>query len=632
MDQAAVHNTEHRRSLPKARSCLLFLLLLLGLACRAEAAALDVSGSHTRLTLGPHAEILEDPEGQLTIEQILSDTRFDWRSSEQTTLNFSFSDSSYWLRFSFSNPRETARLRLLELAMPLHDYVDVHVVSDDTVVRSVHSGDRLPFHARPLNYRNVVVPIDFPAGTRYEVYLRLATHDGLYDATPLYLWTQQGFFDHTQAEQLWYGIYYGALLALLAYNLLLFLSTRERQFLYYVAYLATFFVWNFTFRGYAYQYWWPNWPTLNNQMVAASGALIYITLTAFTINFLDLRHQAPRLTRILLGLTVAIGATLPLALLGYYALTFSLLIPAGIAYLLFIYAVAAHLSWRGHVPARIYLVAWTVLIAGAVLYYLRVLGALPSSFVTENALQIGSGLEFVLLAFGLAYKLNHRKTMRLEAEQAFSSMQAELSRELEDKVRERTNDLETLNRRLQEMAATDALTGLGNRRHFNTLFEREFSRSRRQGKPFCFCIMDIDRFKEYNDSYGHQAGDEVLRRVARLLTDHLRRAGDYAFRLGGEEFGVILDAEGLEQAVDRIETVRNAIEAEGIDQNTAPGGVLTASFGLVCCTDYDAMGRIHDVYLAADNALYLAKAEGRNQLRLHEPGQNHPRADRSLPR
>ncbi|MCC5812151.1 MAG: GGDEF domain-containing protein [Ectothiorhodospiraceae bacterium] len=620
-----------RRRLSACWLCL--LLMLLASATSSAGERLDVAARDFPLVLGPHAEILEDPDGGLSINTVLAGLQAqDWQPSRQQTLNFSFSDSAYWLRFELGNESDRDVTRLMELAMPLHDYLDVYLVAGGEVLEALRSGNRLPFASRPINYRNVIVPITVPAGEQRQLYLRLATHDGLYDATPLYLWGQEAFFLRAQGELLWYGVYYGALLALLAYNLLLFISTRERQFIYYVAYLTAFFVWNFTFRGYAYQYWWPEWPTLNSQMVAVSSALIYVTLTLFSIDFLDLRQQAPRLRRILIGLTALIAATLPLALLGHYALTFRLLIPAGIAYLLFIYALAALLSWRGHAPARIYLLAWSVLVAGAVLYYLRVLNVLPSNFITENALQIGSGLEFVLLAFGLAYKLNRQKAERLDAEKAFSAIQTQLSQELEDKVRERTTDLEALNRRLQEMAATDVLTGLGNRRHFNALFNREFDRSRRQNKLFCFCIMDIDRFKEYNDSYGHQAGDEVLRRVAGLLSDHLRRAGDHAFRLGGEEFGIMLDVDSTEQAVDRIETVRRAIEQQRIEQESAPDGILTASFGLVCCTDYKVMSRTHDVYLAADNALYRAKAQGRNQLRIHGPGERQPEPPPPAPR
>ncbi|MBA1145617.1 GGDEF domain-containing protein [Ectothiorhodospiraceae bacterium WFHF3C12] len=595
---------------------VLLALTLPGAAAEAAAPAeIDLETAPQALKLGPRARILEVSGGEPGVRDLIAGVRSaDWRPSRQETLNFSFSDSAYWLRFRFTNSGDQTRRRLIVLGMPLHDYLDIHVVDSGHVARTVSTGDRRPFDSRPLAHSDFVMELSVPAGQARDVYMRLDTHDGLYDATPLWLLEDGVFFARAQKDLLLYGVYYGVLLALLAYNLLLFASLRERPFLLYGLYLAAFFVWNFTFRGYAFQFWWPDWPTLNNQMVAIAGSLIYVALTAFTNDFLELRRSAPRMRWLLFALTAVIGLTLLPALAGMYAFTFAMLIPAGILYLVFIYAMAWVLALRGNAPARIYVLAWSVLIVGAVLYYLRVLGWLPSNFVTENALQIGSGLECVLLAFGLAHKIHSLNQRQLDAEMSNAAFHKRLSLDLEAKVRERTMDLEAANARLQEMASTDELTGLSNRRRFNERFQEEYKRRQRSRAMLCFCILDIDHFKEYNDTYGHHAGDEVLQRVATLLSHHFRRAGDQLFRLGGEEFGVLLDAEAAEQAIDRVEAVRRALVEEGIPHRRAAEGVLTASFGLICARDYAAIYSTGRAYQEADDALYEAKSMGRNCL------------------
>lgn len=600
----------------------LFCLVIVGLApvhlagaAPPDAEAIDLSSVPERLNLGPRARILEVPEPGLRLNDVLRGTRAgEWRRSDQRTLNFSFSDSAYWLHYRFTNSgRETVR-RLLVLGMPLHDYLDVYVLDGQRILRTVETGDRRPFDSRPLDHSDFVMELAVPPGQARDVYLRLDTHDGLYDATPLWLMRDDAFFEDAQQNLMVYGVYYGVLLGLLAYNLMLFLSLRERPFLLYSLYLGAFFVWNFTFRGFAYQFWWPEWPTLNNQMVAIAGASIYLGLTAFTNDYLELRTSAPRLRWVLFALTGVIGLTLLPSLFGMYAFTFAVLIPASILYLVLIYALAWRLALRGNAPARVYVLAWSVLIIGAVLYYLRVLNVLPSNFVTENALQIGSGLECVLIAFGLAHRIHNLQQRRLDAEMANAAFHKRLSLDLEAKVRERTLDLEAANARLQEMASTDELTGLSNRRQFNESFKDEYYRRRRGGTMLSFCILDIDHFKEYNDTYGHQAGDEVLQRVACLLSQHFRRAGDQLFRLGGEEFGVLVDAGNAEQAIERVEAVRRVLEDEGIIHRAGDSGVLTASFGLLCTSDYAVIDSTGRAYQEADDALYEAKSEGRNCL------------------
>jgi diguanylate cyclase (GGDEF)-like protein len=169
-------------------------------------------------------------------------------------------------------------------------------------------------------------------------------------------------------------------------------------------------------------------------------------------------------------------------------------------------------------------------------------------------------------------------------------------------------------RQLAELARTDAVTGLANRRAFDAEIAREWRRAARAGKPLSLLLLDLDRFKRFNDSYGHQAGDACLRAVGDTLVRSLSRAGDFTARYGGEELVVLLADMAGPGAVAAAEKVRAAIEAVGIPHaGNVPYGVVTASIGVATVTPTADLTP-DALLLGADAALYDAKAGGRNRI------------------
>ena len=159
----------------------------------------------------------------------------------------------------------------------------------------------------------------------------------------------------------------------------------------------------------------------------------------------------------------------------------------------------------------------------------------------------------------------------------------------------------------EEAAFTDHLTGLANRRRFERQLDREISRVLRYEHPFSLLMLDIDRFKDLNDSYGHDAGDEAIRRIAKVLREGTRGI-DLAARIGGEEFAVLLVETRKEGALEVAERLRLGIR--GLE---VPGAEhITASFGVAECPS-DAQTAI-DILKAADVALYEAKRNGRDRV------------------
>ena len=172
--------------------------------------------------------------------------------------------------------------------------------------------------------------------------------------------------------------------------------------------------------------------------------------------------------------------------------------------------------------------------------------------------------------------------------------------------------LESANTKLQELALRDELTGLLNRRYWESCLEREFARHQRYDNPVSLVIFDIDHFKRVNDTYGHQTGDEVIRETARI-TSQLVRETDFAGRYGGEEFVVLLPGTTLDGAAQFAERLRSTIERQQLDYQGSP---LTFTVSLGVATLADDMAGYKALLERADKALYQSKEGGRNQVTL----------------
>ena len=182
------------------------------------------------------------------------------------------------------------------------------------------------------------------------------------------------------------------------------------------------------------------------------------------------------------------------------------------------------------------------------------------------------------------------------------------------KLHSQIDEIRTLQLRLAEQAVRDPLTGLFNRRYLDGTLEREVARARREGHPLSVVMLDVDHFKRLNDSYGHQAGDEVLKALGDLLRADTR-AEDIACRYGGEEFLVLLPSMPLDTAKERAERWRTQLEQHDFVFGNFPLSV-TASFGV---SGYPHHGKTpDDLTRAADTALYSAKNGGRNRVEIYE--------------
>jgi len=173
--------------------------------------------------------------------------------------------------------------------------------------------------------------------------------------------------------------------------------------------------------------------------------------------------------------------------------------------------------------------------------------------------------------------------------------------------------LKKLNKQLENVSYTDSLTSMHNRRYFNLVYEKELKRAKRTHSYITFMMLDIDFFKQYNDTYGHIEGDYALKSVAKVLKDTLQRPSDFVFRLGGEEFGVLLTQTDESDSAKLARQICDAVRGREIKhESSTVNEFLTISVGVVCCVADDALNE-EILITRADEMLYEAKDTGRDR-------------------
>ncbi len=599
----------------RLRCLLAFFLLLTSASTLAAPASLVLHDGAGKYFISDHLEFLEDASGSLSLadaRRAAASGRF--HAVNMPTPSFGFTSSSMWFRFKIENRSTNLNGWLLEIPYPPLDYVDVYLVASDGSHELMRGGDRLPFDVRPVKNRNINFRLNVSPDDSREVYIHVRTDSSM--QLPLLLWDIPTYMQEKEVEQHLIGLYYGISIGLLVFNLILFLSTRDKPYFYYVYYLLAYFLYQATLHGLSYQYLWPDSPGWANTAVPVLIACGVIGVTEFTRSFLDVGRNFPRLNRMFTVLLIAALATGAASFIAPYSLVIRLGALEAIIACITAFATGVYALKKGIKQARYFMIAWSFFLIGTILYALKTFGMLPSMFITNYGQQIGAALEVILLSMALADRL---RILREENER----IQCEATTQLESRVQERTRALDIAlrklaqaNETLHEMSLVDALTGIRNRKFFNDRYAEEWRRAVRQEYPLALIMVDIDHFKSINDRHGHLCGDACIKAVAQILQESLRRPAEHAARYGGEEFCLILPYADAGGVAELAEDVRRRVQ----DCEVAFAGEklkLTVSLGVAIMRpepqdDPDTL--IGD----ADAALYEAKRLGRNRVQMHD--------------
>ena len=411
---------------------------------------LAIDGHTPSYAVASHIDFLEDASGVLTIAEVAgaSNKFHPVTISGNSEINFGYSSSVYWLRLITDTQATTPNDLLLEVGFPSLDHVEFYSEPDTgDHWEKLEVGDLMPFAARPVVHRNFIFPLHNQQIGLHTIYLRIHSSGTL--TIPLHLWQADAFDLNNQNTYTALALYFGMLLALMLYNLLLYFSLRDRNYLTYVCVVIGMVVGQASLTGLGNQFLWPNWPAWGNVALPVGFAVTAFFAALFTRSFLQTAQMAPRHDRVIIvfawasALIVLSPAFLPYS---WAAILVSLL---GIIFPAVAVSTGIVCLWRGQPGARYFLLAWTLLLCGSAILGLRNLGWLPTNFFTLYAMLIGSALEILLLSFALADRIH---TLRREKEQAQNEALAisqRAERELEGHVVERTRELSASNARLQ---------------------------------------------------------------------------------------------------------------------------------------------------------------------------------------
>jgi len=558
--------------------------------------------------LDEHVEYLEDKSGLLDLRSIRQQDEKAWAIGNTNHANFGFSDSAYWFRINiekFGNHEW-----FLEIDYPLLDEISLYLLVGENLVQEVQTGDSKPYTERPLQFREFVLPLDLAPTEPVTLYLRVKSAGAV--QVPMNLRVDTSFYERDELETAALGLYFGAILVMILYNLFLFIRVQEAAYIYYVLYVTMFGFFTAALTGWGYKYMWPEAVDFQQYSLAIFIIMGSVFVCRFIHYFLDLPKQLPRIRQLLDGVVYILFALLFLLMfVSYNTIVQMALVMTMIICLIALYS-GIQLWRQGVVIARYFTLAWGVFLVAVILATLEKFGVLPLWIWASVILPGGMAMELILLSLALGERINSERQQRLSAQDDLIGLQRKNQAELEQKVQDRTMELERANALLTELATTDALTGIINRRRFMELGEEALNIAIRYKHAIAVIMLDIDHFKEVNDNYGHAAGDKLLQHVASICSG-LKRETDIIGRLGGEEFGFVLLEPAALSALMVAGRIQSTIEASPIDYEGVSIGV-TVSQG-VSHVEPPQKGLTFDQILrASDDALYEAKHAGRNRI------------------
>lgn len=405
------------------------------------------------VTIGRYLEILEDKENALTVDQLPA--RADnFTASKDANPNLGLSASAFWLKFSVRNETGEDEL-LLQMESPLLDFVEFYSPQSGGAYNVARGGELYAFSTRKYKSQNYIFDLDIPQGETRTYYIRIKTTEQI--QLPIKIGVAKGILEAISVGDLLSGIYFGIIAIMLFYNLFIYVTIRDKSYLYYVAYITFVGLTQACLHGYTFRYLWPDSSWFAIHSIFFIPALSGISAIAFVNHFLQVKEHMPRMYKFSLVLGAIYFAGLVLGLAGVFGISYSINDMVALILSIYILYVAIRLSRRGYRPARFFLLAWSFFLAGIFIFVMKSVNVLPANNFTNYVLEIGSAIEVTLLSFALADRINILRREKEESQRRAMETLKENERIvsqqniiLEEKVKERTAELETSNRNLKE--------------------------------------------------------------------------------------------------------------------------------------------------------------------------------------
>lgn len=406
---------------------LITLLLLLPLPLSGnEGEPVDVSDDFTSIKVARQCLVFLDEKGSLSFKEII-ETGKKFLPAEKDVPSYGYTDTVIWISFSIQNNTASPKEIFIEVQNSIMDEV-TFFNPENNYLNPKSAGDMVPFASRDVIFRNPVFRASIKPGIwKYFFKIRTTSNSNV----PLIIWSKEEFGKHRETETVVLWTFYGLMIAMMLYNLIIFIFVRERDYIYYVFFIIGFILFRLSYNGLAYQYLWRGNIWWANVCVPFFVAFLALFLILFSRDFLRLREGSRLLDRSCLGLAVFFTLGMGFSLVAPYRYSIQLILGVSILLVLVLmFGGIFALKWARR-QAVFYLIAWTFFLIGSFLNIFRDFGILPHNFITAWGQQIGSALQVLLLSIGLADRINTMRDTITESNEILMRVNRDLLHERE---------------------------------------------------------------------------------------------------------------------------------------------------------------------------------------------------------
>lgn len=391
--------------------------------------------------------IFEDDKQILSINDVFEK---EFILTKSKVPNLGFSKSNFWIKIPITNKTDIENL-FLELSLPILDYIEFYSPVPNNQFELIKTGEEFPFNNRKYKDPNYLFDIHIPKGETKIFYLKVRSNEAI--QLPIKIGTENIIFNQTKKRDILSGIYFGIMLVMIFYNLFIYFSVRDKSYIYYVVYILLILLTQTSLQGYPFQYLWPNLPIIAKYSLFVFPSIVGIASMVFMNVFLMVNSYNKILFRLSFLFTGIYFISIVLAFFQFFNISQKIMEINAMVVSIYMLITAILILKKGYTPAKYFLIAWSVFLVGVIAFILKDVGVLPFNNFTRYTMQIGSGIETVLLSFALAARINIYKKEKEESQQKTLAVLKEnekIIREqnivLEQKVEERTIELnKTLN-------------------------------------------------------------------------------------------------------------------------------------------------------------------------------------------
>lgn len=392
--------------MPSAKGIQYSLVLLLGLLSILNPLFAEKiliwDKSVKQVSLSKHFVYFEDQKKSESLNSVLIKFREgNGKIIEKDSIGFGYTSSAYWLYLRIKSPTDTNLW--LEL-VSLIDSIDYFLIEDGQVLQTIHTGRNLPVSERFLEHRNFIFDVNLTEERNYELVFRFESQGSL--LLPLSLWDKNKYLEEESLKTSLLGAYFGVMGVVFFYNLFLFLSIKDRSYLYYILYI--FFltgvqsgIWGFT-----HAYIFPLNPQIADYSLPVSIGLVNTFAVLFAGRFVEAKEKMPKLNLYLKILSFLSAVCIIPSFFGMYRVSITIGLVLTVLSAITLFAVSSYAWTKGYSQARFFLLGSFLVLLGAVTVGLRNFGILPYNFLTNYSLQIGSVFEAIFLSLSLADRIN----------------------------------------------------------------------------------------------------------------------------------------------------------------------------------------------------------------------------------